>query len=118
MEMVSRRIQELEKETKLGAQLESEAEMRRAARAQMKNIDNDTDENINNMNTNPDDDGAIAAAKDLLENTDNLKAVHSTNSVAAMVRDSRLPAAEECNETIFLRISPTFRSFSSASEEE
>ena len=88
MEMVSRRIQELEKETKLGAQLESEAEMRSAARAQMKNIDNDTDENINNMNTNPDDDGAIAAAKDILENTDNLKAVHSTNSVAAMVRHS------------------------------
>merc|ERR1711871_91324 len=89
MEMVSRRIQELEKETKLCAQLESEAEMRGAVRAQMKNnIESSSNENINNMNSKPDDDGAIAAAKDLLENTDNLKAVHSTNSVAAMVRHS------------------------------
>lgn len=88
MEMVAHRIQELEKETKLDAQLESEAEMRGVMRAQMKDIDSSSNENINNMNSNPDDDGAIAAAKDILENTDNLKAVHSTNSVAAMVRNS------------------------------
>ena len=94
MEMVGNRIRELEKDSKLEAQLESEAEMRGTLRAQMKDV-NGGDENINNINSNADDDGAIAAAKDILENTDNLKAVHSTNSVAAMVRNSARGSEEK-----------------------
>ena len=91
IDMVKRRINELERENKIEISRENEAD----ERAKLKDFRDNTidykDENLysNENNNSSENENSMNIAKDILNSTENLKSIHSTQSVAAIYRSAR-----------------------------